>query len=303
LPERPVPTKVEVESYLRDRRNWGRWGADDQVGAVNLITAEKRLQAAALVRSGRAVSLSREFPKTPAPNNPTPAQHFMHTLDRGTGGAALDYYGISYHGQASTHLDSLCHVWNEDGMWNGRKPSDEIGFAGARFGAITNWSTGIITRGVLLDVPRFRGEPCVTQARPIHGWELEDIAKAQGISIEPGDALIVYGGREAWDRVNPIWGSGTSRPGLHASCLAFIRDTDAALLVWDMMDLAPNGYDVPWSVHGAIFAYGVGLVDNALLEPLAAACAEEGRYTFMLMVLPLVVGGGTGSPTNPVALF
>ena len=119
LPERPVPTKAEVESYLRDRRNWGRWGADDQVGAVNLITAEKRLRAAALVRSGRTVSLSREFPKTPAPNNPTPAQHFMHTFDRGTGGAALDYYGISYHGQASTHLDSLCHVWN-DGMWNGR---------------------------------------------------------------------------------------------------------------------------------------------------------------------------------------
>jgi kynurenine formamidase len=255
------------------------------------------------VRSGRAVSLSREFPKTPALNNPTPAQHYMKLLDRGAGGAAIDYYGVSYHGQASTHLDSLCHVWNEDGMWNGRAPADEISFDGARFGAITNWSTGIITRGVLLDVPRFRGEPFVTQERPIHGWELEDVAAAQGVALEPGDALVVYGGREAWDRVNPIWGSGTSRPGLHASCLPFIRDNDASLLVWDMMDHSPNGYDVPWSVHGVIFAYGVGLVDNALLEPLAAACAEEGRYEFMLMVLPLVVVGGTGSPANPVALF
>jgi hypothetical protein len=303
LPERPIPTKAEVESYLRDRRNWGRWGADDQLGVVNLITADKRVRAASLVRSGRAVSLSREFPKTPALNNPTPAQHFMRLLDRGAGGAAIDYYGISYHGVASTHLDSLCHVWNEDGMWNGRVPADEIGFDGARFGAITNWSNGIITRGVLLDVPRFRGEPFLTQDRPIHGWELEDVAAAQGVSLEPGDALIVYGGREAWDRVNPIWGSGASRPGLHASCLPFIRDSDAALLVWDMMDHSPNGYDVPWSVHGVIFAYGVGLVDNALLEPLAAACAEEARYEFMLMVLPLVVAGGTGSPANPVALF
>jgi hypothetical protein len=67
--------------------------------------------------------------------------------------------------------------------------------------------------------------------------------------------------------------------------------------------LAPNGYDVAWSVHGVIFAYGVGLVDNALLEPLAAACAEEQRYEFMFMALPLVVVGGTGSPLNPVALF
>jgi hypothetical protein len=85
--------------------------------------------------------------------------------------------------------------------------------------------------------------------------------------------------------------------------LPFIRDADVSLLVWDMMDHMPNGYDIPWSVHGVIFAYGVGLVDNALLEPLAAACAEEGRYEFMLMVLPLRVVGGTGSPLNPVALF
>ncbi len=299
-----LPSKADVDSYLRDRRNWGRWGADDQVGAVNLITPAKRVQAAGLVRSGRAVSLCRDFPKTPAPNNPTPAQHYMRMMDRGSGGgAAIDYYGVSYHGQATTHLDSLCHVWDANGMWNGRTPANEIGFDGARFGAITNWSSGIVTRGVLLDVPKFRGEPFVTQERPIHGWELEDVARSQGVHIEPGDALVVYGGREAWDRVNPTWGSGVSRPGLHASCLPFVRDTDVCLLVWDMMDQAPNGYDIPWSVHGVIFAYGVGLVDNALLEPLAAACAEENRYEFMLMVLPLVVPGGTGSPLNPVALF
>lgn len=303
MAEHPVPSKAEVESYLRDRRNWGRWGADDQVGAVNLITPDKRVRAASLVRSGRAVSLSRVFPKAPAPNNPTPAQHFMRMLDRGPGGAAIDYYGISYHGQASTHLDSLCHVWDDNGMWNGRAPTQEIGFEGARWGAITNWSTGIVTRGVLLDVPRHRGQPFVTLEEPIHGWELEEVARAQGVSLEPGDALLVYGGREAWDRVNPTWGSGASRPGLHASCLPFIRDHDVSLLVWDMMDLAPNGYDIAWSVHGVIFAYGVGLVDNALLEPLASACAEESRYEFMLMVLPLIVEGGTGSPLNPVALF
>lgn len=301
--EHVLPTRAEVESYLRDRRNWGRWGADDQLGAVNLITPAKRLQAAALVRSGRAVSLSRVFPKEPGPNNPLPAHHYMKINPRVGGASAVDYYGISYHGQASTHLDSLCHVWNDDGMWNGRNPAQEIGFDGSKWGAITNWSTGIITRGVLLDVPKFRGEPFVTMEKPIHGWELDEVAKSQGVEIQPGDALIVYGGREAWDRVNPTWGSSFSRPGLHASCLPFIRDCDASLLVWDMMDHQPNGYDLPWSVHGAIFAYGVGLVDNALLEPLALACAEENRYEFMFMALPLVVVGGTGSPINPMALF
>src|SRR5918998_5538649 len=97
--ERRVPTKEEVLAYLKEDRNWGRWGNDDQIGAVNFIPPEKRLAAARLVRKGRAVSLSREFPKTPAPNNPTPAQHFMRMNPRGTGGSAIDYYGISYHGQ------------------------------------------------------------------------------------------------------------------------------------------------------------------------------------------------------------
>ncbi len=304
MAEHPVPSRADVDSYLRDRRNWGRWGADDQVGAINLITADKRVAAAGLVRSGRAVSLSRELPKTPAPNNPTPAQHFMTKIDRGDGaGGALDYYGVSYHGQATTHLDALCHVWNKDGMWQGRDPAQEIGFDGAHFGAVTNWSNGIVTRGVLLDIPKLRGEPFVTQERPIHGWELAEAAAAEGVRVEPGDALLVYGGREAWNRMNPMWGTGTSRPGLHASCLPFVRDSDVSLLVWDMMDFMPNGYDIPWSMHAVIFAYGVGLIDNALLEPVAQACAAEGRYEFMLMALPLVVAGGTGSPLNPVALF
>ena len=217
LPERPVPTKAEVESYLRDRRNWGRWGADDQVGAVNLITAEKRLRAAALVRSGRAVSLSREFPKTPAPNNPTPAQHFMHTL---TAAPAAPR-------------------WTTTASRTTARPAP-TSTRSATSGTKTACGTGappptrsVLRRALRRDYelverhhharraarrPAVSGEPFVTQDRPIHGWELEDVAKAQGVTIEPGDALVVYGGREAWDRVNPIWGSGTSRPGLHASC-------------------------------------------------------------------------------------
>ena len=88
-----------------------------------------------------------------------------------------------------------------------------------------------------------------------------------------------------------------------ASCLPFIRDNDVAVLVWDMLDFGPSGYDLPWTVHGAIFAYGLALLDNALLQPLAEACAQEGRYEFMLTIAPLKVEGGTGSPVNPIALF
>jgi len=310
MAERRLPTEAEVKGYLHDRRNWGRWGPDDQVGALNLITPAKRAAGARLVRTGRSVSLARPFPKEPGPGNAFPAQHWMKIVPRGPGGFAADYYGIFYHGVASTHLDALCHTWDEAGMWNGRDPRKEITFEGATFGSVDQWSEGILTRGVLLDVPRHRGSPHVTQDQPVHGWELEEICRARGIRLEPGDAVCVYSGREAWQAAHPdtpygrpFGGASSERPGLHVSCLPFLRDHDVAVLVWDMMDHMPIGYDVAWAVHGAIFAYGVALLDNALLEPLSRAAQEEGRDEFLLVIAPLTVPGGTGSPANPLAIF
>ena len=293
---RSNPTQAEVEGWYRDLRNWGRWGPDDEAGAVNLITAEKRRGAASLVRNGRTVSLSRIF---------EPPQHFVRKNDRGNGaGSVVDYYGFIYHGQTITHIDSLCHIWEdaEDGVWNGRHPDEAVDTHGASFGSVTAWENGIITRGVLLDVPRHRGTSHVTPDRPVHGWELAEIAQAQGVDVGPGDALLVHSGREAFQRAGNTIGGG-DRPGLHASCAKFIRDRDVSLLGWDMMDARPNDYGLAYPVHAVLTYFGVALLDNALLEPIANACAEEGRHEFMFMALPLRVARGTGSPANPIAMF
>ena len=310
MADHKLPTDADVRSWIRDRSNWGRWGKDDQLGALNLVTPAKRVAATRLVKNGRSVSLSRPFPKEPGPNNAYPAQHYMRTVPRGKGGFAADYYGIFYHGIASTHIDALCHTWDEGGMWNGRDPKKEVTFEGATFGGVEHWSEGIITRCVMLDVPRHRGLRSVTQDAPVHGWELDEILSKRGIRLEPGDAVAVYSGRDAWQANNPdtpygrpFGGGPNIRPGLHVSCLPFLRDHDVSLLVWDMLDHLPIGYDIPWAVHAAIFAYGVALLDNALLEPLAQVCQEEGRDDFMLIVSPLPVLGGTGSPANPLAVF
>ena len=265
-----------------------------------------------LVRSGRAVSLSRPWNTTGGGGNLHPALHYTQALEPELGktGGAVDYYGAFYHGRTFTHIDALCHMCGTEGMWNGRDPAREVGLSGSRWGGIDRWSDGVVTRGVLLDIPRFRGEAYVTQDKPVHGWDLEDVARAQGVTIEPGDALAVYSGREKWQAAHSGEPYGTSdwnrKPGLHASCLPFIRDNDISLLLWDMMDFGPDGYDisgVTGPVHSVIYAYGVGLLDNSLLEPLASACHEEGRFEFMLMVAPLKVVGGTGSPVNPIAVF
>ena len=303
----PSPSREAIMRNYKQRRNWGRWGEDDPVGAINLITVEKRLAALASVQNGRTVSLSRPYPKDPSAINPSPAQHFMRTAPRGDGtsGAVVDYYGFIYHGHTFTHIDALCHIWDQDGIWQGREPEEAIDSAkGALFGDVTAWKDGIFTKAVLLDVPKFRGTPYVTLDRPVMGAELEDVAKSQGVSVEPGDALLVYSGREAYqaDYPDDFFGQPPS-PGLHASTSIFIRDHDVALLGWDMMDARPDEYGLAWGVHGVIYSFGVALLDNALLEPLARACAEEGRYEMLLCVLPLNVQGGTGSPVNPIAVF
>lgn len=303
----PSPSREAIMRNFKERRNWGRWGNDDAVGAVNLITVDKRLAALASVQNGRTVSLSRPYPKDPSSLNPTPAQHFMRTFDRGDegDGAVVDYYGFIYHGHTFTHVDALCHIWDQDGIWQGRDPEEAIDSAtGATFADVTAWNQGIFTRAVLLDVPKFRGEPYVTFDRPVMGDELRDISDAQGVAVEPGDALLVYSGREAYQSDHPddFFGNPPS-PGLHASCSIFIRDNDVSMLGWDMMDHRPSEYGLAWPVHGVIYSFGVVLLDNALLQPLAEACAEEGRYEMLLCVLPLNIQGGTGSPVNPIAVF
>ena len=315
MPERQAPTRQEIESVLWDRSNWGRWGKDDEMGAINLITPEKRIAAARLIRSGKSVSMGRFIPKTPGPGVGTPAQHWMRSrsIGDGGGGAASDFYGMLVHGGVNaTHLDALCHVWDKHGIYNGRDPSEAITFDGATFGSVDKWSDGIVTRCILMDIPKLRGEPYVTVEKPVHGWELEDIVRAEGITMEPGDAIAIYCGRQAWEEAhfNTPWGASRSepRPGVHTSCIPFIRDNDICLVAWDMQEGWPTGYEweFPYDyspVHAIIFAYGAAIVDNVALEPLAEALGAEGRSEFMLVLSPLKMAGGTGSPINPIALF
>lgn len=318
----------EIRKYLVEKRNWGRWGEDDQSGTLNLVTPEKRLEALATVQTGEAHSLSRPLATWIGSGNPRPSQHFVKVAFSGgenahprpttetPGGSATDFYGIPYHGVATTHLDAISHVWDENGMYAGKDPRTVVGFDGTTFGGIEQWSTGLITRGVLLDIPKLRGAQYVTEGDPVTTEDLERAAALQGTTISPGDAVCVYSGREKWQADNPDKPYGMyptivdsrqgkhllHKPGLDASCVVFLREHDAGALVWDMLDATPYDDDVPYAVHGAIHAFGLAIVDNAVLELLAEVCAERGSYEFMLVVSPLLVVGGTGSPVNPLAI-
>ncbi len=307
MPDHPLPTPEEVANYFDLCSNWGRWGSDDSAGTIHLLTPEKRRRAAALVRSGRPVSIAHPLNTVGGPGNWNPAQHWLRVGPT----ASVDYLGLLFHGYATTHIDALCHIFWQGQMYNGR-PASDVTSLGARAGAVDAWKEGIVTRGVLIDIPRFRGVPFVTLDAPVRGWELEAAAEAQGSPLEPGDAVLVYSGRSAFYAAHPGSVPGVPpSPGLHADTVPVLKRHDAALLGWDMMDARPSGYDLfdraaaaggPVHVLAIVFA-GMPLLDNANLDPLAEACREEGRWEFLLTIAPLYVRGGTGSPVNPVAVF
>ena len=303
LADRTPPTVAEYEGYKKRLKNWGRWGPDDEFGTLNHITDAVRRQAATLVTEGRSVSCANPLAKTPGKRNANPAQHFM----RFGPASCSDYIGVSYHGFVNTHIDALCHVWTGEWgeMYNGR-PSSDVSSTGAASNSVDRWRDGIVTRGVLYDVPRFRGGDYVALDAPVHGWDLQDVAAAQGIEPRAGDAVIVRSGCDPFWAANPEFPFRfpPDTPGVHVSVLEFLFETDAALLGWDLQEAGGQGYPARIPVHEIAIPYmGMPLLDNVNLERLAEACAELGRWEFQLTIAPLVVEGGTGSPVNPIALF
>lgn len=305
-----TPTTAEEYALFPERfSNWGRWGSDDQRGTINLVTPAVTAAAASLVREGRSVSLALPIGPTRA-SVPSGFEHEMSVSAASSG----DTLHMRFHGWSMTHLDSLCHMFTGPGgqLYNGA-PSSMVDAEGAHAGSVDAFASGIVTRGVLYDVPRFRDVPHVPLDAPVHGWELQDIAAATGITPRAGDAVVIRSGAGEFYRATPQfgWGMAGQMPGVHASAVEFLYETDAALVVWDLLEsggtglpsrLRADGEAIP--MHEICIPFmGMPLVDNADLEALAETCSELGRWEFLLTVAPLPVVGGTGSPVNPLAVF
>jgi kynurenine formamidase len=300
MADRTPPTQDRVEGYFKELNNWGRWGDADQLGTVNLITAAKRAQAQALVRTGRTVSLARDI-------GPQPALMYSVTYpsNRERADVVLDRFDLVYHGYSITHIDALCHVAWDGQLYNGRPFASSLTVAGATWCPIDPLFGGITTRGVFLDVAAGRPEGYVAVGKPVTPRELDEVVRRSGVAVGAGDVVVVRGGQEAFQRATPDWVPRVSpHPGLHLSCLEWLRERDVAAIAWDMMDERPIGYPgFGMGAHLAIPFLGLALVDNTYPERLAAACAEEGRNEFLFTATPIRLVGGTGAPANPLAIF
>lgn len=299
----PPLSPSEVLAFHQTLSNWGRWGERDQLGALNLIDPAKRVAAAALVRSGRTVSCARPLPTEPAADNPSPVVHLMTaTATEHYGG---DYFAIASHGFATSHIDALCHIFHQGALYNGY-PIERVTAHGALDLGVHELRDGIVSRGVLLDVPRARGVDFLEPGTPIVVDDLERAETDAGLRVEPGDVLLIRTGRWACRAARGPWDSRTLLAGLDASCLPWLHARGVAALGSDgVSDVLPSGVDGMWlPVHTvAIVAMGLHLLDNLELDRLATTCAEERRWAFLLTVAPLVLTHGTASPVNPIATF
>ena len=302
--------------------NAGRWGGDDELGTLNHITPAKRRAAAALVRTGELVSLAH--PISPAEAGPAGHLSFEPQYGRPPAASAVpwsagDRVAIEVHASALTHVDCVSHIAGlEHQLYNGRTFDAVAGDDGLSHGSVFAQRDGIVTRGVLLDLPAAFGVPWIEPHRPITTADLEAAEQHGRVRVETGDVLVLRVGAEP--RLASAREELVLSPGPDAGAIAWLHEREIAAWAGDAPDrvdargaalLAGLGVgDAPattlfmFPLHQiGIPAMGLVLIDHCSVEPLARTCARLDRYEFLFVAAPLPIRGATGSAVNPLAVF
>lgn len=314
---RKLPTAEEISGYFKSLSNWGRWGNDDQMGTINLITPEKRLQAIGLVKKGISVTMARPIVAEPSADAAVAPALFMVESGEGwnstpgkpeaSSHGATEFISMVFHGFVVTHVDSLAHIYLGDKIYNGQPAHEVRTRGGARIESIDLLKDGVITRGVLFDFPKLKGVNYMQAGEAIFPEDLDEAEERLGVKVKSGDLLLIRTGN--WERRKA---EGPKDPmvhgasGLHAACLPWLRQRDIGMLGSDMAsDVLPSGYEeFRLPVHlGVLPVMGCWILDNCNLEDLSDRCRKEERYEFMVVVNPLRLARGTGAPVNPIAIF
>jgi kynurenine formamidase len=299
----------EFSSLFQELSRWGRWGSDDERGALHFLTPERVVAAAGLVSEGVSVTLSLPLNTVASAHNPKPAEHHMTAVGDSAASPPIhfmkDYVGADYHHDGHTHIDALCHVEYGGSLYNG-VPAQSVTAEGARADAIDVLETGLVGRGVLLDIPRLRGAPWLEPGDHVFRDDLEGAEREHGVTVRSGDILLVRTGLVGRLREAGPWPTAELKAGLHPTAMTFVAERGVSVLGSDgNSDTAPSsteGVDFPIHVL-ALNAMGVHLLDYLQLEDLSAACERIGRWEFLFVASPLRITGGTGSPINPLAIL
>ena len=294
--------------------NWGRWGPDDELGTLNLIDDAAVQRGIAAARTGRRFSLAirldangPQMGTIPGRINPLHTMVAINTAYTGdTGDFCCSDDVITMGLQACTHWDALAHVSYDGLLYNGHPATSVTAERGATRCGIHQVPT-LVSRGILLDVARARGEDRLPAGHPISEGDLDAAAELAGVAIEPGDVVLVRTGHmqhlKARDRQAYTLGD---QPGLTVGTVRWFRHHDVAAVATDTLALEVYPCEDPsvlFPVH-LLHLRDMGLTQgqNFDLEALSEDCATDGAYEMLLVANPEPFTGAAGAPTAPVAI-
>lgn len=301
--------------------NWGRWGPDDEIGALNHLGPAEAVRGAAAIRSGKTFTLA--VPMADPAGDPVfpgrlPAQRH-NVLDHGdfAAGAGPEIPGgqeyaddiMVIYNQGSSHCDALGHVWHSDAIYNGFSADTTVRSLD-RASILPIAEHGIVGRGVLIDLARHRGKDVLDKGETFDHADLLAAAQRQGVEIRPRDVLLIRTGF-----IGSFWKNGAdefyrdfSEPGLRYSreLVEWFQRLEIPNLVTDTLanevSIDPSsGVSLP--LHSALMRnLGVVFTEIIALDALADDCAADGQWDFLYTAAPLKIVGATGAPVNPVVI-
>jgi len=288
--------------------NWGRWGDDDEVGALRLVTDEVTRRAVGLVRSGRTLTLTQPLgPSTAGPPHRHRPSRFM---DRDAGDYALGARTpggfkfaddtVQFATHSGTHVDALAHAWSGDTLYNGHPQSSTRSTRGAqRCGA--DKLVPVVTRGVLVDLVATTGGPLPAST----AVDVDDVQRGireAGVAIEAGDAVLFRTGwLESRDTIDEYF---ADEPGITETAAQWLAAQDVAIVGADNYAVEQQSSTSGFPAHLVLLhQHGVPLIEDVVLAELAGALAAESRSSFLFVFAPIPLVGSTGSPVNPVAVL
>lgn len=303
LPKASAPAAMSAEEAALLPNNWGRWGADDERGTLNFLSAESSARGARTVQSGRAVSLALPVtPVTLAGGGPVaaaltvmPAPVIQMISYDDLTQAYVDVLIVNSHNLAMTHIDVPVHCPVDDQIYPGVPRTEAVSGGRAHHATTSILKDGISTHGVLLDLaPGGRLEP----GHSVGAEDFEEAERRQGVRVQTGDALVVAGGWTVHQSLSePL-------PGLTVDAIRWIAEREVALYAGDIGDRPPGfvGDIIPLH-YVALARLGMPIIDNAQVAELSEVCAELGRWEFLFTVGAMPILGATGVPVNPLAIF
>jgi kynurenine formamidase len=316
-------TRQDLRNAAETYKNWGKWGANDEIGTLNYTTPEDIIAAARLVRQGKVISLALNFDQHgpqgaksayPALGRINPLHVMLRTGTDAYAGV-LDHRGIRAADdmvvmplQCGTQWDGLGHVFYENFMWNGYDCREVTSFGAQKCG-IEKTKNKMVGRGVFLDVARALGKDVLEDGYAITGADLEQTCKAQGVSVKRGDYVIVRTGQMECCLAAKSWDGypGGDAPGFSFETLEWIHRNEIAAIASDTWgcEVRPNeteaGINQPWHWI-TIPIMGITMGEIFYVAELAQDCARDRIYEFMFVAPAIPITGAVGSPTNPLAI-